>query len=58
MNLQSAMEILLCILSIGITYGSLNSRVKQVESKLDDQKNIGERLARIEERLDILLTKK
>lgn len=66
MNVQSAMEILLCIFSIGITlcifsigitYGSLNNRIKQVENTLDDHKSIAERLARIEERLTILLNK-
>ena len=57
MNLQSAMEILLCIFSIGITYGSLNNRIKQIESTLEDTKSIAERLARIEERLNMLINK-
>lgn len=57
MNVQSALEVLLCIFSIGITYGTLNNRIKQVENTLQDHKNIAERLARIEERLTILLNK-
>jgi hypothetical protein len=57
MNFQNCIELLLCIFSIGITYGSLNNRIKQLESTLEDQKNIGERLARIEERLNLLINK-
>jgi hypothetical protein len=57
MNFQNAIELLLCIFSIGITYGSLNNRIKQLENTLEDQKNIGERLARIEERLNLLINK-
>jgi hypothetical protein len=57
MNLQNGIELLLCIFSIGITYGSLNNRIKQLENTLEDQKNIGERLARIEERLNLLISK-
>ena len=57
MNLQNGIELLLCIFSIGITYGSLSNRIKQLENTLEDQKNIGERLARIEERLNLLINK-
>jgi hypothetical protein len=55
MSLETGMELLLCIFSIGITYGTLNNRIKQVESTLEDHKNISERLARIEERLNLLI---
>ena len=57
MTVSNALELLLCIFSIGITYGTLSNRIKQIESTLDDQKSIAERLARIEERINILLTK-
>jgi hypothetical protein len=57
MNVSSALELLLCIFSIGITYGTLSNRIKQIESTLDDQKSIAERLARIEERINILVNK-
>jgi hypothetical protein len=57
MNVQSALEILLCIFSMGITYGSLNSRIRQIENTLEDHKTIAERLARIEERLTLLINK-
>ena len=58
MSLETGMELLLCIFSIGITYGTLNNRIKQVESTLEDHKNISERLARIEERLNLLINQK
>ena len=57
MTLETGMELLLCIFSIGITYGTLNNRIKQVESTMEDHKNISERLARIEERLNLLINK-
>jgi hypothetical protein len=58
MTLETGMELLLCIFSIGITYGTLNNRIKQVESTLENHKDIGERLARIEERLNLLINQK
>ena len=57
MNLETALQLLLCILSIGITYGSLNNRIKTIEKRQDEHKDIGERLARIETNLEILLKK-
>ena len=57
MILETCLQLLLCIFSIGITYGTLNNRIKQVESTLEDHKKIGERLARIEERLNLLINK-
>jgi hypothetical protein len=58
MSLETGMQLLLCIFSIGITYGTLNNRIKQVESTLENHKDIGERLARIEERLNLLINQK
>lgn len=57
MTLQDGAEILLFIFSLGITYGSLNNRIKQLENTLENHKNIAERLARIEERLNLLINK-
>ena len=57
MNFDTALQLLLCILSIGITYGSLNNRIKTIEKRQDEHKDIGERLARIETNLEILLKK-
>ena len=57
MNFETALQLILCILSIGITYGSLNNRIKTIEKRQDEHKDIGERLARIETNLEILLKK-
>jgi len=43
------------IFSLGIMYGSFNSRLKSIEKELFDIKDISERLARIEEQNKILL---
>ena len=42
------------IFGIGIIYGTFNTRIKAVEKQLDDHKNIGERLARIEEQIKMI----
>jgi hypothetical protein len=39
----------------GFLYGSFNSRVKSLEREINDQKDIKERLARIEEQTKLLL---
>jgi len=43
------------ILGIGIIYGSFNARIKQLEKLMNDNKDMGERLARIEEQNKIIL---
>jgi hypothetical protein len=55
MGIEVIVQLVFTVLSIGIVYGSFNTRVKAIETKLDDQKNIGERLARIEEQTKLLL---
>ena len=42
------------VFGIGIIYGSFNARIKAVERELDEHKNIGERLARIEEQIKMI----
>lgn len=44
------------VFSLGIVYGSFNSRLKSIEKELQDIKDISERLARIEEQNKLLLT--
>ena len=43
------------VLSIGFIWGSFNNRIKQLENKNVDDKDIKERLTRIEEQTKILL---
>lgn len=42
------------VFGIGIIYGSFNSRLKAIERELKDYKEIGERLARIEEQMKMI----
>ena len=39
------------IFGIGLVWGSLNTRIKQLERDLHNQKDIAERLTRIEEQV-------
>jgi len=45
------------IMGIGIIYGSFNARLKAIERLTDSNKDMGERLARIEEQNKIILSK-
>lgn len=48
-------QIVSFFLTAGFLYGSFNSRVKSLEKEIHDQKDIKERLARIEEQTKLLL---
>jgi hypothetical protein len=39
------------ILALGVLWGTLNSRINALEIQLRDQKDLAERLARIEEKV-------
>jgi hypothetical protein len=45
------------ILGIGIIYGSFNARLKAIERLNENNQDMGERLARIEEQNKIILSK-
>ena len=53
-QLNIVVQALSFIFGIGIIYGSFNTRIKAIEKQLDDHKNIGERLARIEEQIKMI----
>jgi hypothetical protein len=42
------------LVSVGIIYGTFNTRIKALERQLNDFKDIRERLARIEEQTKML----
>jgi hypothetical protein len=42
-------------LPIGIFYGATNQRIKTLEKEIESLKDVNERLARIEEKLNVLL---
>jgi sensor domain CHASE-containing protein len=48
-------QIISFLISIGFIYGSFNNRIKNLERKNQDDKDIKERLTRIEEQTKILL---
>ena len=54
-NLNIILNAFSFILGIGIIYGSFNARLKQLERLMNDNKDMGERLARIEEQNSIIL---
>ena len=49
MNIEIISQAITFILTVGIIYGSFNARLKAIEKDLEENKNINERLARIEE---------
>jgi glucose-6-phosphate-specific signal transduction histidine kinase len=42
------------VFGIGIIYGSFNNRLKSIERELSEHKQVGERLARIEEQIKMI----
>jgi hypothetical protein len=48
-------QIVSFLVSIGFIWGSFNNRIKNLEKKNQDDKDIKERLTRIEEQTKILL---
>lgn len=56
MDLSIIINAITFIFGIGIIYGGFNARIKVIEQTLRDQRDIGERLARIEEQTKLLLT--
>jgi len=56
MNYDILINAITFIFGIGIIYGGFNNRMKTIEQTLRDQRDIGERLARIEEQTKLLLT--
>ena len=43
------------LFSVGVIYGTFNTRIKQLEAQINDHKDLKERLARIEEQIKMLL---
>ena len=50
-NLATIFKIAGALLAAGVLWGSLNSRINSLEEQLRDQKDLAERLARIEEKV-------
>lgn len=55
MNQVIITQLISFFISVGFIYGSFNNRIKNLERKNQDDKDIKERLTRIEEQTKILL---
>ena len=51
MDQTTLIQLISFIFGIGLVWGSLNTRIKQLERDLHNQKDIAERLTRIEEQV-------
>ena len=51
MDQATILQLISSILAIGIVYGSLNTRLKQLERELHNNRDLAERLTRIEEKV-------
>ena len=51
MDQATVLQLISSILAIGIVYGSLNTRLKQLERELHNNRDLAERLTRIEEKV-------
>lgn len=51
MDQTTLIQLVSFIFGIGLVWGSLNTRIKQLERDLHNQKDIAERLTRIEEQV-------
>lgn len=54
--MQELIQLAGFVLPIGIFYGATNARIKQLEKHIDTIADVTDRLARIEEKTDFLLT--
>lgn len=52
--LETIIKIAAGLITLGIVWGSLNSRLSTLEDQLREQKDLSERLARIEEKVTFI----
>jgi hypothetical protein len=55
--MEQIIQIISIILPVGIFYGATSQRIKSIEKHINDQKTLIERLASVEAKLDLLITK-
>jgi len=53
--MESFIQIIATILPIGVFYGATNARIRALEKHIDNIGNILDRLARIEEKINVFL---
>ena len=55
MQEQTIITIVSFLISAAFMWGSLNTRIKQIEKQFNEHRDTIERLARVEEKLNLLL---
>jgi len=50
-HLATIIKVVSGLVAVGIVWGSLNTRINTLEEQIRDQKDLAERLARIEEKV-------
>lgn len=56
MSYEIIVQAVTMLITVGIIYGSFNTRLKTIEKELNDNRDIKERLARIEEQNKMIIT--
>ena len=51
MDQAAIIQLVSFIFGIGLVWGSLNARIKQLEREIDNNRDLSERLTRIEEKV-------
>ena len=51
MDQAAIVQLVSFIFGIGLVWGSLNARIKQLEREIDNNRDLSERLTRIEEKV-------
>ena len=51
MAIDTLIQIVIGIFGLGLVWGSLNTRIKQLERELNNNRDLAERLTRIEEKV-------
>lgn len=56
MSAEVIIPVISFIFCSGVIYGSLNNRIRNIERQIHENKDIAERLAKIETQIEILIT--
>ena len=55
MSAEVIISVISFIFCSGVIYGSLNSRIRQIETQVNEGKDIAQRLAKIEVQMEIII---
>lgn len=57
MQMEAATTIAISVFSAGVVWGTLNNRIKQLEAKTSDLKDIGSKVTKMEVQIDFIFQK-